>query len=355
MLMRIITCYTMLFSSLVYASEMDFDESSEQELNLLSHQHFYLGGQLSRNWYQDACISAQDCFNDASGYGLYVGYQFTPYIALESGIASYGKVDANNNFQKRSSADVWGGEAALALTLPVTQHINLHTKFGGAYIHIDKAINDIDVSSGYTWNGLAALGASYHFSKNWALRGEYAFIDGIGDADTGKADLHSVRLGMTYRFGQASTVPQEASLPESHQTSELYQTNEPYNVEELSHVTETTSLTLETVQLFDFDSSEVKYSDSLEQYVSQLAHYDGDIDIIGYTDSTGSTEYNQNLSELRAKSVAEYFKRMGISEDRIQFRGLGATEFKATNDTEYGRSQNRRVEIRFTSQVEGVK
>jgi len=69
------------------------------------------------------------------------------------------------------------------------------------------------------------------------------------------------------------------------------------------------------------------------------------INISGYTDSTGSDTHNQQLSEQRANSVASYIVRTGINHGRIQSRGFGERYPIASNDSEMGRSQNRRVEI----------
>ena len=65
----------------------------------------------------------------------------------------------------------------------------------------------------------------------------------------------------------------------------------------------------------------------------------------GHTDSVGSDDYNQNLSEQRAKSVRDYFVQQGISTEAIEARGFGKTEPIASNDTSDGRQQNRRVEL----------
>jgi len=65
----------------------------------------------------------------------------------------------------------------------------------------------------------------------------------------------------------------------------------------------------------------------------------------GHTDSVGSDDYNQNLSEHRAESVRDYFVQQGIAAASIEARGFGKTEPIASNDTPEGRQQNRRVEL----------
>ena len=72
------------------------------------------------------------------------------------------------------------------------------------------------------------------------------------------------------------------------------------------------------------------------------------VDVIGHTDSTGSLEHNQRLSERRADSVARYLKSQKVLPERILTRGMGPNSPIATNDTAEGRSLNRRVEIILT-------
>ncbi len=69
------------------------------------------------------------------------------------------------------------------------------------------------------------------------------------------------------------------------------------------------------------------------------------IEVAGHTDSTGSADYNQQLSERRANAVASYLKTRDILADRIITVGEGETRPVASNDTPEGRQQNRRVEL----------
>ncbi|MCU1715688.1 OmpA family protein [Pseudomonas sp. 5P_3.1_Bac2] len=69
------------------------------------------------------------------------------------------------------------------------------------------------------------------------------------------------------------------------------------------------------------------------------------VDIVGYTDSTGSTELNNNLSNRRAQSVSSYLSANGVAASRLSAYGAGSSQPIASNTTEAGRAQNRRVEI----------
>lgn len=70
-----------------------------------------------------------------------------------------------------------------------------------------------------------------------------------------------------------------------------------------------------------------------------------DIEIIGYTDSTGDVDRNQHLSMERARSVLALLVSLGVERDRLSSTGLGATRPLGDNMTSDGRRQNRRVEI----------
>ena len=72
------------------------------------------------------------------------------------------------------------------------------------------------------------------------------------------------------------------------------------------------------------------------------------LDIDGHTDNTGGFEHNQNLSQRRAYTVAQFLSQRGINEQRLQIIGFGEQRPIADNATDFGRAQNRRVEIRIT-------
>lgn len=69
------------------------------------------------------------------------------------------------------------------------------------------------------------------------------------------------------------------------------------------------------------------------------------VEVAGHTDSTGTMEYNQALSERRAQTVARYLEGKGVIEQRVIMVGAGEARPVATNDTPEGRTLNRRVEL----------
>lgn len=76
-----------------------------------------------------------------------------------------------------------------------------------------------------------------------------------------------------------------------------------------------------------------------------LAHPGLNMQIEGHTDSVGTDEFNQQLSERRADSVRDFLAEQGVPASTITARGFGKTQPVATNDTPEGRQRNRRVEI----------
>lgn len=74
------------------------------------------------------------------------------------------------------------------------------------------------------------------------------------------------------------------------------------------------------------------------------------VEIQGHTDNTGTPERNQQLSELRAKSVVDYLVGKGISSTRLEYKGYGENVPVATNETEEGRTLNRRTTVRISGE-----
>ena len=89
---------------------------------------------------------------------------------------------------------------------------------------------------------------------------------------------------------------------------------------------------------------------NLDKLVKVFNEYpDTNIVIYGYTDNTGSADYNLKLSGERATAVKNYLSSKGITASRFTVNGLGIADPIATNDTPEGRSQNRRVEFAITA------
>jgi len=100
--------------------------------------------------------------------------------------------------------------------------------------------------------------------------------------------------------------------------------------------------------LFEFDSYELssQAEPTLQKVVQVLEEYPGNSVVIeGHTDSKGADDYNQTLSENRANSVKDWLVAAGVGSELLQAVGYGERKPVASNETDEGRSKNRRVEI----------
>jgi outer membrane protein OmpA-like peptidoglycan-associated protein len=99
---------------------------------------------------------------------------------------------------------------------------------------------------------------------------------------------------------------------------------------------------------FDFDKYDIRPESEviLDEAAATLKRRpDLRVEVNGYCDIIGSDSYNLRLSERRANAVRQYLVAQGISPDRLSAHGYGKTNFVASNDTDEGRAQNRRVEL----------
>lgn len=104
---------------------------------------------------------------------------------------------------------------------------------------------------------------------------------------------------------------------------------------------------------FDFDKANIRQDAApvLDEAVATLKEASTiNIAVEGHTDSKGSDEYNQKLSERRADAVRDYLAGHGVSKSRMTSAGFGESRPVASNDTDEGRAQNRRVELRVTGE-----
>ena len=117
---------------------------------------------------------------------------------------------------------------------------------------------------------------------------------------------------------------------------------------EVERVGEGIQVTFDSAILFEVNSYNLSADSrtNLSNLASSLQEYSNtEVIIAGHTDSTGPEDYNQTLSEQRADAAATELVKAGVGADRISIVGHGESEPIASNDTAYGRQQNRRVEV----------
>lgn len=117
-------------------------------------------------------------------------------------------------------------------------------------------------------------------------------------------------------------------------------------------------VTFDSGILFDFNKSNLSESakKSLAQFATSLQNNpETDVTILGYTDNVGSRAANDKVSTQRAANVQTFLNQKGVSSSRMASKGMAWDNPVASNDTEAGRAQNRRVEIYITANEKMVK
>lgn len=130
------------------------------------------------------------------------------------------------------------------------------------------------------------------------------------------------------------------------------------NNADVERIGEGIKVTFDSGILFQTGKADLNASSktALTKFAATLIEYpDTDVMVYGHTDSTGSDAINQPLSENRAAAVKAYLVSQGVAGSRITTQGLGSSAPVASNDTETGRSQNRRVEVAITANEEMLK
>ena len=116
----------------------------------------------------------------------------------------------------------------------------------------------------------------------------------------------------------------------------------------VARVGEWIAVTFASGLLFAFDSDQIlpAAGTNLTELAKSLQRYpDSQLLIVGHTDSKGDDAYNQRLSERRSAAAAAYLAAQGVDRSRLAASGKGESEPIATNDTDAGQAQNRRVEV----------
>lgn len=115
-------------------------------------------------------------------------------------------------------------------------------------------------------------------------------------------------------------------------------------------------ITMTSQTAFDTNSTAIKpgFRSTMDKLADVVVRYNKTtLTIVGHTDNVGSEKYNQDLSQRRAVSVAQYFESQRVNALRLATAGKGESQPVASNGSEAGRQANRRVEIYVEPVVEG--
>lgn len=185
--------------------------------------------------------------------------------------------------------------------------------------------------------------------KNWSKTAKGGTIGagagGLAGAIIGKATGDNTVTGAIIGAAVGGAAGAAIGNYMDRQAREMREELENAKVE---RVGEGIKITFDSGILFEVDSYTLQEpaKENIAELAEILKKYD-DTNILfaGHTDSTGPADYNQELSEKRGKSVAEYTSFLDVDSSRMTIIGYGEKRPVATNETEAGRQQNRRVEI----------
>ena len=154
-------------------------------------------------------------------------------------------------------------------------------------------------------------------------------------------------------LAKALPVPSPATAPETTTSSSIEPETLSQQALESSNSQDTVEkISFDTEMLFDFNKTALKNEgrQRLDILASRLLGSTVEVVVAqGHTDSIGSQTYNQQLSEKRAKAVADYLSNKGIPSEKIVTEGRGDSQPIASNSSEAGRAMNRRVNIEVVS------
>lgn len=193
--------------------------------------------------------------------------------------------------------------------------------------------------------------------SEWSKTAKGGVIGGAGGAAAGAVigkTLGNTAAGALAGAAVGGTVGAVIGRQMDKKAAEL---EEQLEGADIQRVEEGIAVSFDSGLLFDFDSAQLRAE--AKENLEQLAEIMGEDDntellIVGHTDSVGEAQYNQNLSERRADSAADYIISQGIGANRIDTEGRGESEPIADNDTEAGRQENRRVEVAIYASEEYI-
>lgn len=268
--------------------------------------------------------------------GVFAGWQFSPEWSVDLGYQHWSTLKAKATGVE---VDLSLLESALRYDWYLNSDTSLYGRAGLAYWSIDKYSPIRGELEARGYSPLVEVGVHYALSSNWSANLGYQYINNLGDSGTDYFDSHSVVVGMTYRFVNSNKSAHKKQV-DPRPVIEEVTTAKPSAVVVMNEQ--------DGSSLFATDSAQLATSAKarIQEVLSVLLRFpQANVIITGHTDAVGSEDYNKALSLRRANSVAQYLIGQGVLTHQVEVRAMGERQPIATNHTEAGRAQNRRVEI----------
>jgi outer membrane protein OmpA-like peptidoglycan-associated protein len=298
---------------------------------LLGEPKILAGTELGAVW----PLGPMRSFNkDGGSFSPYVAYKYNRLVGVMGNLHIVGLPNQDRPNQLDNDA-TWIGGATIGprIDIPISDVEVYGTAQAGIYTGLAPNSSVTDTS----WGGNAGGGMSLPVFFPGFRFGLFAKWHYLAQQSHGNGDARFVVGGINLEYN-FSHVPPPKPTPKP-----VAQAAAPTPAPATSK-----KIVLRGVN-FDFDKSNIRADARpiLDEAIATLKA-EGTITIVceGHTDSRGTDEYNQKLSQRRAQSVKEYLVKGGVPADRIKVEGLGESKPVASNDTDDGRAQNRRVELR---------
>ncbi|MGL4716384.1 MAG: OmpA family protein [Aeromonas sp.] len=283
-------------------------------------------------------VGGKETDKDATALNLFGGYNFNDYYAAELGYLYAGKGGVDGLDFKTQGATLSG-----LARLPLGDLVSLFAEGGAYFNHVN--------GNGNSDNGtapLVGLGLTAKLSDLIDLQARYRYMWDLGDEQkTWESNMSVTTLELVMHPNRTTYVaPVAAPAPEP--------VPEPVIIDK--------RFALSSDVLFAFGKSSLKPEgvaalNTLYQQIVEIQPKDGSALVIGYTDHIGSDAYNQQLSEARARTVADFLVSKGLPAGKVAIEGRGeASPVTGTQcNSVKGKTQqiaclapDRRVEVRVT-------
>jgi OOP family OmpA-OmpF porin len=267
---------------------------------------------------------------------VYGGLQLSPSWSWDGGYQHYSDLNA-----KATSITVKTRlfDSALRYDWQLQEDFFLYGRLGAAFWDMDKTHHTFEKLQASGISPFGEVGVAYRFTPNLQVSTGYRYINAIGTSATGQYDNNALLIGLIYSLNQPRRtlmVPSTAST-----------TTRPEKILDEQDIT----TSLKTVRvLFGFDSMVISpgFLHELANVVEVLnSNSQARVIVEGHTDSRGTAPYNQLLSERRAQIVTHKLIELGASASQIEMQGKGEVSPVADNRTAEGRTQNRRVDLKY--------
>ena len=320
-----------------------------------------VGVNINYLYAQGACESqAVSCDDSDIGWSLFYERDLFDKWILGAAYSDLGEYKAT--YPAASGEDslafykgkVSGPEIYAGYRFPLADKHEIVARAGALFWQVKNSGVEPDFNVSTKETGISpTLGLAYAWdmSSNFTLNLGYQILLDVGADDTGGSKINRFTAGVAYRFGAEKKKPIIVKTVKSK--PQIRVVKKIVVEKSMIYALDTTN----SLVLFEHDNYRLmpEMEKELQPMLARLKKFkEAHLKISSHTDSTGTTDYNQKLSERRADFIKAFFVENGIDASRIQTQAMGETEQAFDNSTAENRAMNRRV-VLFSPSFEREK